>query len=258
MPDSLRFAIGTLTRWPVSAPRRMDLSIAGAGIVLAPIIGALLGAVLGGLAAAVRDHTAGSSGLLLATLVIATLAYATRALHLDGLADTADALGSGKPAAQALEIARRSDIGPFGVVALVLVLLAQVVAYGGIVSGGDAILGLVITAGTARTALVFACTRGIPAARPDGLGAAVAGSVPRFACAAILATWLAFCLGLAAVLAPDAMLAVAAAVLAGLLAGVALLAICVRRLGGMTGDVLGAVVELSFATSLVTLALLVA
>ena len=70
----------------------------------------------------------GAGPLLAAVATAAVPAVLTRGLHLDGLADTADGLGSGKPADEALRIMKRSDIGPFGVITLLFVLLAQVAA----------------------------------------------------------------------------------------------------------------------------------
>ncbi|MYR56245.1 adenosylcobinamide-GDP ribazoletransferase, partial [Streptomyces sp. SID625] len=73
-------------------------------------------------------HLLGAAPLLAAVVTAAVPAVLTRGLHLDGLADTADGLGSGKPAADALRIMKQSDIGPFGVITLLFVLLAQVAA----------------------------------------------------------------------------------------------------------------------------------
>ncbi|MYV44817.1 adenosylcobinamide-GDP ribazoletransferase, partial [Streptomyces sp. SID2888] len=118
--------------------------------------------------------------LLAAVCATAVPAVLTRGLHLDGLADTADGLGSGKPAAQALRIMKQSDIGPFGVITLVLVLLAQVAALAHAYEGSWArgALAAVVSATAARLALTLAARTGVPAARPEGLGAAVAGVVP--------------------------------------------------------------------------------
>ena len=254
MPDALRLALGTLTRLPVPTPRTVDRQTAGAAMVLAPLVGGLLALVVGVVVQVLAAHApATASTALFAALAIAVLAYTTRGLHLDGLADTADALGSGRPPEQALQIARRSDIGPFGVVTVVLVLLVQVTAYAGLVGTGRAALGLVIAAGTARLSLALSCARGVPAARSDGLGATVAGSVPILAAAAAAIGWLAFCCGLTAVLIPSAVPASALAVLGALLVTGIGLRVCVRRLGGITGDVLGALIELSFAAALVIL-----
>ncbi len=110
--------------------------------------------------------------LLGAALAMMLLALLTGGLHLDGLADTADGLGSRRPAEQALEIMRRSDAGPFGVAALVLVLLVQVCALASL-PRGQAAAGLVLAAVTSRVAVVLAT--GAPSARPTGFGALVAG-----------------------------------------------------------------------------------
>ena len=252
MPDACRLVLGTLTRLPVPAPRRIDKPTAAAAMLLAPIVGALLALVAGVPAQILSDHTA-VSGLLVAALAIAALAYLTRGLHLDGLADTADALGSALPPAQALEIARRSDIGPFAVVTLVLVLLVQVAAYAGLVGDGRAMLGLVVAAGSARLSLVMACARGVPAARPDGLGATVAGSIPAVAAVGVSVVWIAACAALTAVLIPEAVLATVLGATGALAVAAVFLRVCISRLGGITGDVLGALVELSFTAALVIL-----
>ncbi|MFA7324724.1 MAG: adenosylcobinamide-GDP ribazoletransferase, partial [Candidatus Nanopelagicales bacterium] len=123
MGDALKLAIGTFTRVPVPAPSSITRTTAGRAMALAPIVGMVLALVCGLALLAVSTQL---SALLLATITITLLAWGTRALHLDGLADTADALGSGQPAQQALAIARKSDIGPFGVITLVLALLLQI------------------------------------------------------------------------------------------------------------------------------------
>ncbi len=254
MLDAWRMAIGTLTRIPVPAPTRIDKTTAGGAMALAPIVGAAVGLVIGTLAWLASDHLASTaSTLLISVLAICAFAYVTRGLHLDGLADTADALGSGKPADQALEIARRSDIGPFGVVTLVAVILVDVTAYAGAVSGGQAILVLAIAAGTARLSLVLACTRGVPAARSEGLGAMVAGSVPVLATIGIAVAWLGGCLAVTAAVDSGLIVTTLVAIVGALVIAAVVLRVCIRRLGGITGDVLGALVELTFAATLVLL-----
>jgi adenosylcobinamide-GDP ribazoletransferase len=171
----------------------------------------------------------------------------TRGLHLDGLADLADGLGSRKPAEQALEIMKRSDVGPFGVVTLVLTLLVQVSALARAEQTGRGPLAIVAAAMTARLAITLACRHGIPAARPGGLGSLVAGTVHPAAAAALV---------LAAI---GAGLAVgwifAAAIAVGLTASLALTSLVVRRLGGITGDVLGAIAEAAMAACLLVTAI---
>ncbi|MEV5436464.1 adenosylcobinamide-GDP ribazoletransferase, partial [Streptomyces sp. NPDC052682] len=175
--DGLRFAFGTLTVLPVRVTR-WDRAAARGGMLCAPLAGAVVGAAAA--AAGALLLFLGAGALLAAVAATAVPAVLTRGLHLDGLADTADGLGSGKPAEDALRIMKQSDIGPFGVLTLVLVLLAQVAAlaqaYGG--SWARGALAAVVAATAARLALTLAARAGVPAARPEGLGAAVAGVVP--------------------------------------------------------------------------------
>ncbi|MEU0571436.1 adenosylcobinamide-GDP ribazoletransferase, partial [Nonomuraea sp. NPDC005983] len=154
-----------LTVFPVRVTR-VDRDVVGQAMVLAPAVGLVLGA-LAGLALLLPGPP-----LLGAGLALGSLAVLTRGLHLDGLADLADGLGSGKPAAQALDIMKKSDIGPFGVMTMVFTLLIQAGALSA--TGWHA---LVTACVTGRLALAWACRSGVPAARPDGLGALAAGTV---------------------------------------------------------------------------------
>jgi adenosylcobinamide-GDP ribazoletransferase len=199
----------------------------------------------------------GAGPLLAAVASAAVPAVLTRGLHLDGLADTADGLGSGKPAEDALRIMKQSDIGPFGVITLVFVLLAQVAALAEAYDGSWArgALAAVVSAGAARLALTLAARTGVPAARPEGLGAAVAGVVPRTGAALVTLLVLAAAAGGGALLgAYDLGRAVLAVVLA-VAAAELLLRHCTRRFGGVTGDVFGGLAETAATTALVVLAL---
>ncbi|MUL40974.1 adenosylcobinamide-GDP ribazoletransferase [Streptomonospora sp. PA3] len=246
-------AAGTLTAVPVAAPR-VDRTAAGWAMALAPLVGAALGAA--GAAVLAAAWLAGLPGLPSAVPALAALALLTRGLHLDGLADLADGLGSGRPAEGALEVMRRSDIGPFGVITLVLMLLAQAAALGAL---ADASLpagaaALVTASATGRLAITWACTPRVPSARPEGLGAFVAGTVPHWAAgAATVAVLLLAALAGSAVGAPFA-LACAAAAAGGLGAAAVLLAHAVRRTGGITGDTLGALSETAATAALVVAA----
>lgn len=250
----LRFAFGTLTVLPVRVSR-WDREAARAGMLCAPLAGLVVGAAAA--AVGVLLLWGGAGPLLAAVGSAAVPAVLTRGLHLDGLADTADGLGSGKPAEDALRIMKQSDIGPFGVIALVLVLLAQVAAlsqaYGH--SWARGALAAAVSATVARLALTLAARTGVPAARPEGLGAAVAGVVP-----AVGALGTALALTLAAGVAGAGLgtrtaLLAAGAVLAALGAAELLLRHCTRRFGGVTGDVFGALAETAATTALVVLAL---
>jgi adenosylcobinamide-GDP ribazoletransferase len=252
--DALRFAFGTLTVLPVRVTR-WDRAAAGAGMAGAPAAGLAVGVAAAVLSGVLRALGAGP--LLAAVGAVAVPAALTRGLHLDGLADTADGLGSGKPAGEALRIMKRSDIGPFGVVVLVLVLLAQTGAlaacYGhGWVYGGTA---AAVAAVTGRTAMTLACRAGVGAARPEGLGAAVAGAVGAGVArgTAVVVTVLAGAAGLPFGGAAALRSALAAAVGLGCAEG--LLRRCRRRFGGVTGDVFGALCETAVTATLVVLAL---
>lgn len=243
----LRLAVTLLTVVPV--PGRPDPAPptrrqAGAAMSWAPVVGL----ALGGVAAAVLWAGARwASPLLGAVLAIAALAALTGGLHLDGLADLADGLGSRRPAAAALDIMKRSDIGPLGVVALVLVLLVQVAALDQAQALGRGEIAIAAAAVTARLAITAACRPGVPAARPGGLGALVAGSVRPAALAGLS--------GAAVGGAATFGMVFAVAVIAGLASGLALTAFAARALGGITGDVLGAVAEVAAAASLLVTAL---
>lgn len=251
---AVRLSLGLLTVIPVGAVTDVDRRLARSAMLLAPLVGLLLGIVAAVVLVGVRALVPSTLGTLLAAaLTVATLAYLTRALHLDGLADTADALGSGRRGDAALEIARRGDVGPFGVITLVLVILVQVAALAVASDAGWGALALVVSVVTGRIAAMVACMRGIPPARPEGLGALVAGTVPRLAAF----SWVVVALGLAA--AAGAWLVGTAwapplAVIAGLALSLGLVARSAGRLGGINGDVLGAAIESATTTTLVVLA----
>ena len=249
-----RFAFGTLTVLPVTV-HRWDRDAARGGMLCAPLAGLVVGccAAVTGLLLLFL----GSGALLAAVGSVTGCALLTRGLHLDGLADTADGLGSGKPAEDALRIMKQSDIGPFGVITLVFALLAQVAALARVYDGSWArgALAVVVAAVTSRVALTLAARDGVPAARPEGLGAAVAGVVP------VRSAWMAAGgVVLAAAGAGCGFDAIDAArsggaVLLALGAGELLLRRCVDRFGGVTGDVFGGVEEVVFTAAVVVSAL---
>ena len=241
MPSGLRLAVTLLTIVPAGRRPGDDdpRAAAGRAMVWAPLVGLLVGGAAAGVMA--LSDLVGHPPLLAAVLGVTSAAVLTRGLHLDGLADTADGLGTRRPAAEALVVMRAGDVGPFGVVTLVLVLLVQVAA-----ATETGPLGLLAAVTVGRVAMTVACRRGVPPARTDGLGALVASSVPPVGAAVI---------ALAAVVAAVALGPVGPlAVLGGLVAGELVTRRCVRRLGGVTGDVLGAVCEVAVATALVIFA----
>ncbi|MFB9359025.1 adenosylcobinamide-GDP ribazoletransferase [Actinoplanes nipponensis] len=237
--DGLRLALTTLTVLPVRTGI-VDRRSAAVAMSAAPLIGALLGGVLAAVFVVLGQN------LVAATVTVAAGALLTRGLHLDGLADTVDALGSYRAGPAALEIMKKPDIGPFGVAAIALTLLIQAAT---LTEAGPWAIVAAWAAG--RLAVTVACRRGVPAARPGGLGALVAATVP-----------VPLVLAAAALVAAGAVWAVPgrpwqgpAAVAGALLVLVLLLRHAVRRFGGITGDVLGAAVELTTTVTLIGLTL---
>ena len=241
--DGVRLAFGTLTVLPVR-PGRVDRATVAIAMGIAPLVGAILGAILAGILSCLT--AAGAPHPVAAGLTVAAAALLTRGLHLDGLADTVDALGSYRRGTEALAVMKRPDIGPFGVVAVVLAVLIQAAALAVLPPAA-------VVAGWAagRLAVPVACRYGIPAARSEGLGAMVAGTVPLPAAASSTAA-----VALAAAWAlPGRPWQGPAAVLAALLVAALVVGHCVRRFGGITGDIIGAAVEAATTSALVVLTL---
>ncbi len=280
----LALALSWLTVLPVRAGAP-DARTAAAALRWAPLVGGLVGAATG--AVAVGLVALGVPTAVAGLLAVGFAGLATRGMHLDGLADTADGLGCYGPPERALAVMRDGGAGPFAVVTLLVVVgaqaaaLATLAAPAGIVAGpaataaaaaggtpapGGAVLGagftdvaggtaaaLGVVAATAlagaagRAAFLWVARRGVPAARPGGLGATVAGSQHWWVA---VAWWLGLAAAGFALAGPRGPLAVGlgAAVVAALSWHTA------RRFGGMTGDVLGAASELATAAALVVLA----
>ena len=228
---SFRAAVSFLTVVPVAAADRSPGARLGRAYF--PAVGALLG-MAGGLVFVVV--TSVSTQLLGAAAAVATLAVLTGALHLDGLADSADGLFGRGDMQRRLEVMRDPRLGTFGVVAVVAVLMVDVAALASM-SPPRALVGLVVAGALSRLA-TLALVSFLPYVRTGGLGVAVATGERRGIDLAVGgATALLVCL-------LDWRRAVVAVVLASATGlGVAVLAR--RRLGGATGDVYGAASELT-------------
>lgn len=254
---SLLLATGMFTVVPVPVVDADRATAAGA-LRWFPLLGAALG-LAGAVAALVFWHGAASGSPLLGALVaVLVVALLTRGLHLDGLADLADGLGSRAPAPRALEIMRAGDVGPFGVVALLGALALQTTALATVITAGprgQGVVVLVVVTAGARLAVLDAARAGMPPARGGGFGALVAGSTAAVWTLVQLAVLLVAGWGLLAVSTSAlAALWLPAAVLAGLVAARVLTGHVHRRLGGVTGDVFGALVEVSATVALLVLA----
>ena len=236
-------AAGLLTRVPV----QVNADLAGRRGPLAawayPIVGlkiAVAMTVVGLIATWATIAPQITAGLMLATSVILT-----GAMHEDGLADSADGLWGGWEKARRLEIMKDSRTGAYGVLALVLSMLIRWAALTALLQTDHWFGGLVAVAMLSRAAMVAVMT-GLPNARSNGLSKSVGRPKP-------ITAWLA--IGLATLGSVIALgltagtILIIAAITTSLCAGIAH-----RKIGGQTGDVLGATQQLTELTMLIALA----
>ena len=235
--NALRLALAFLTTLPVGRlPESSDREL-GRSLLAYPLVGLLLGLILW-VSAQLLDaaHPALQAALLLALWV-----GLTGALHLDGLADSADAwMGGLGDRERTLRILHDPTSGPIAIVALVLLLLLKWAALLALAGEGAALLIAPVLARSAALALML----GTPYARESGLGARLLQHAPRRRLRQLL---MAVVLA-ALVLAPLALLLVA-------VLGWALRRACMTRIGGFTGDIAGALIETAELTVLLAFAL---
>lgn len=248
MTDGLRLAFGTLTALPTPPPSRVDPGVAMRAMLLAPLTAVPLAAI------ATLAHVVVADGamppMVAAAVILGLTALWSRGLHLDGLSDTVDGLASGSDRARALEVMHRGNIGPSGTAALVVVMLAQFAALSSLLTTRHGAVLVVVAVLASRYVLAWGCWQRVPAARRTGLGAAVAGSVPSPSLAAVSAIMLGIGVAVASVAGTRWYAGPLVVVATGLGAGWVLL-VAVRRLGGVTGDVLGAAVEVALSAGLI-------
>lgn len=233
-------AVAFLTRVPLGRFIDVDGAAIRRGAPIHPLVGAGVGAAAGVLcdlvAGPLPDAAAGAAGIGAAALL-------TGAMHLDALADTADALG-GTTRERRLEIMRDHAVGAFGVTALATIILFEAALLASLAATGDAWRAFAIAGACSRWApLPIAAV--LPYARTSGQGAALADlSWPAVAAALVLAAGVCALAG-----GVEGGFALAAAASVAVLSG----AFFQRALGGVTGDALGATTELAQAAALAAL-----
>jgi adenosylcobinamide-GDP ribazoletransferase len=230
-------AFAFLTRLPVWAGPLRDNDL-GRAVTFFPMVGLVLGLVLTGLASLLVGVLVPE---LTAVVLVAFLAAMTGGLHLDGFADVFDGLGGGRgDRKRMLEIMRDSHIGAHGAAALVLLLLAKVLAIGHVLERHD-LLTLLAFPAIGRWAVTPAIVL-LPYARAEGLGRAFNGEARPIQIVGSTAI-----LGLMILALGSRLLLPAASALVLVM----LFSLWMRRrLGGLTGDVYGAAIELGEVTML--------
>ncbi len=239
MPADLAEALALLTRLPVKSAFARGARAAWAW----PLAGAVVALIAGGVGwLALTLHL---SPPIVAALVIATQIALIGALHEDGLADTADGLWGGHDPVRRLEIMKDSHIGSYGVLALILALILRWTALTALIGAGGLFAPLIAVAALSRAPMAVLMAT-LPNARGAGLSSNV-GAPPRDT--ALLAVVTALLVGLLtigwSVLALAVWIALAVAALA---------LIARAKIGGQTGDILGASQQIAEIAALIALA----
>ncbi len=237
MIRQLAAAISFLTRMPIAPRTLFSAEDIGKANRWFPIVGALIGGVY---ALTARILSPRFPAVIVGILVITVEAFLTGALHMDALADMADGFGGGRTREDVLRIMRDHAIGSYGAVALILLLLMKVSLIGALIEHGRAIPLLVTGPALGRWSAV-ALNNFLPYARRQDEGVRPGGAVSHFVgpaeltiatvMAILLTVWLGWRTG-------------AACWLAVVIVTCAVGALCRRRVGGVTGDTLGANIEI--------------
>jgi adenosylcobinamide-GDP ribazoletransferase len=257
----LAAAVMFLTRLPVPGEWEFGAADVGRSMVFFPLVGAAIGAIQCGLLFSVvqafrwwEQHTGTHHSIpatLVAVMAVALGALVTGALHLDGLADMADGFGGGRSKDDVLRIMRDHAIGAYGAVALLLLLGIKIASISFLIERGSAYRFLVVAPALARGSSVLLAYI-LPYARTDASGTGGAAQHVN---------------GLEVLFSSAFAVTIAAAI--GGWRGVAMLAVvgiasswsayvCNRKIQGVTGDTLGANVEICETLALAAGAFLVA
>ena len=231
MLRDLKVALLFLTRLPVQIDGKVSMRDLAGAVYAFPLVGAVVG-LFGGLAFT-GASLAGLPPLPCAILALTAMILVTGALHEDGLADTADGLGAGADRERALAIMADSRIGSFGTLALIVSLLARLMVLAPMWDPRT-VTAVLVASGMASRALMGVVMLLQPSAKASGLAAAAGRPEP---VRVMLGSFIAIAGAVALLPLPEATAALLAATAASLLLATWL----GRRLGGCTGDTLGAV-----------------
>lgn len=235
---SLLAAIAFLTRLPVGRIAAFNAEDVSHSAGWFPVVGVLLGAIYSLVAFLLKDHLPLA---IVAVLLVVLDALATGALHFDGLADTADGFGGGKNREDVLRIMRDHAIGSYGGVALATLVVLKAAAYASLLEQNIRIAALILTPALGRWSILL-LTAALPYARTSA--SVVEGMGKR----SLLWGTLAIAAALAAAMSVRAYIATAAVVMVTIAFGF----YCRRRIGGITGDTLGANLQLCECAALLS------
>ncbi|WLP90342.1 adenosylcobinamide-GDP ribazoletransferase [Gordonia sp. NB41Y] len=258
-PRPMAVAFSWLTVVPI--PRRLtdgefDRTLGAGVMATVPVVGAFLGTVAA--LAAWGLSATDLPGAMVSVLVVILLAVGTRGMHVDGVADTADGLGCYGPPERVTEVMRSGSVGPFGAATVAAILAVDAIGFATL-AGAQRWLELGLAVAVGRLAAVVATRWSLSPAHDNGFGALVVGTQKMS-----VAVWtLLFVVAAALVggFGAHDWFDTAGAIRAVVVVGVVVAAMwlftrhCARRMGGITGDVIGAAIELG--TTIAVIGLLV-
>jgi adenosylcobinamide-GDP ribazoletransferase len=238
----LAAAFALLTRFPVHRLRLPRLAVPAEAVWAYPIVGAAVGAIGG--AVYWIAHSLSCPPALAALCALVAMILATGALHEDGLADFADGL-AGDSKERSLAIMRDHEIGTYGVIALMLSLAMRATAIALIAEPRTVMAALIAAAAASRLSAVLIMAA-LPPARSDGMAASVGSPTAGLAASALGMTfviaWLLLPFGVALLL-----------IVSAIVSAVVIGRVALTRLGGQTGDVLGASSQICECLALIVL-----
>ena len=238
----LAAAFALLTRLPVDRFALPRLTVPAQAVWAYPVAGAAIGAIGGAVYWIV--HSLSCPPALAALCALVAMILATGAMHEDGLADFADGLAADTKE-RSLSIMRDHQIGTYGVIALMLSLAIRATAIA-LIAEPYAVMAALIGAGAASRSSAVLIMAALPPARRDGLSASVGSPTAGLAGITVgltfMIAWLALPFGISLLL-----------ILSAIVSAVVLGRVALGRLGGQTGDVLGAASQVCECLALIVL-----